>query len=69
MGTKEILGEATHNKYEEIILKIMNNDAGLDESGVAVGKLLPLATGTVLKKNLTKLACTALLASSEFTTI
>ena len=69
MGSKEVLGEETYERYEEIVLKIMNNDAGLDEKGLAIGKLLPVATGAVLNKNLTKLGCTALLASSEFTTI
>ena len=69
MGSKEILGDEMYEKYEEVLLKIMNNDAGLDDKGVAVGKLLPLATGATLNKNLTKLGCTALLASSEFTTI
>ncbi len=69
MGSKDILGEEAYVKYEDILLKIMNNDAGLDDNGKAIGKLLPIATGATLNKNLTKLGCTALLASSEFTTI
>ena len=69
MGSKEVVGDEVYEKYEEIVLKIMNNDAGLDEKGISIGKLLPVAKGAVLNKNLTKLGCTALLASSEFTTI
>ena len=69
MGSKEIIGEEAYVKFENVLLKIMNNDAGLDDNGVAIGKLLPVATGATLNKNFTKLGCTALLASSEFTTI
>ena len=69
IGSKDILGNEVYEKYEEIVLKIMNNDAGLDDQGLPIGKLLPVAKGALLNKNLTKLGCTALLASSEFTTI
>jgi hypothetical protein len=58
-----------YDQYNTTILKIMNNDAGLDENNVPIGDLVPTATGAVAMKNLTKLACTAILSSTEFTTL
>jgi hypothetical protein len=46
--------------------EVMNNNAGLDDMGTAVGELIPNGTGASLNINLTKLACTTLLASAEF---
>jgi hypothetical protein len=58
-----------YDKFYETVLKIMNNDAGVDDNNIAIGKLIPTSTGAIAKTNLTKLACTAILSSSEFTTL
>lgn len=58
-----------YDQYNAVILKIMNNDAGVDENNMPIGDLVPTATGAMAMKNLTKLACTAILASTEFTTL
>jgi hypothetical protein len=69
IGARPATNPEVYDKFNEIILKIMNNDAGVDANNVAVGKLVPTAIGAVAKKNLTKLACTAILSSAEFTTL
>jgi hypothetical protein len=69
IGTKPLKDFDFYDKFHEIILNIMNNEAGLDSDGKSIGKLIPTATGAVAKKNLTKLACTAILSSAEFTTL
>ncbi len=51
------------------LLKVMNNDGGVDEVGSPIGSLIPNETGRSLKVNLTKLTCTTLLASSEFSVL
>jgi hypothetical protein len=52
---------------------LMNNDAGNDETGNAIGNLIPNTNGTLsaseMKINLTKLSCTTLLASAEFSVL
>ena len=48
---------------------LMSNDAGNDDAGNPIGSLIPNTTGTALKINLTKLSCTTLLASSEFSVL
>lgn len=58
-----------YDQYNATVLKIMNNDAGMDENGSPIGELVPTAMGATATKNLTKLACTAILASTEFTTL
>ena len=69
IGVKPVKDFDFYDKFDGIILKIMNNNAGVDADNNAIGKLIPTATGAVAKKNLTKLACTAILSSAEFTTL
>lgn len=69
LGEKNASNGALYDKYNAEILKIMNNDAGLDDAGVAIGKLIPVTTGAALNQNLSKLACGAILSSAEFTTL
>jgi hypothetical protein len=72
MGTTKLLDQfvgvrttdnaAKYDGYKTVLLNILNNNAG------TVGKFVPAATSVAVeKKNLTKLACTALLSSVEFT--
>lgn len=69
VGARPMSKFELYDQYNMAILKIMNNDAGMDENGSPVGELVPTATGATATKNLTKLACTAILASTEFTTL
>jgi len=71
IGPRPEKGFEIYDKFNEVILKIMNNDAGVDANNQSIGKLIPSTTASAadLKKNLTKLACTAILSSSEFTTL
>lgn len=68
-GAKNAANAVLYDKYNAEILKIMNNDAGVDEQGAAIGKLVPVTTGAALNQNLSKLACSAILSSAEFTTL
>lgn len=69
IGARPMTKYELYDQYNTAILKIMNNDAGVDENGSPVGELVPTATGATAMKNLTKLACTAILSSTEFTTL
>ncbi len=71
IGIRPAKGFEIYDKFNEVILKIMSNDAGVDANNMTLGKLVPSTTATaaVVKKNLTKLACTAILSSTEFTTL
>ncbi|MBY0416383.1 MAG: hypothetical protein K2Q18_19565 [Bdellovibrionales bacterium] len=69
VGVRPATKYELYDQYNTTILKIMNNDAGVDENDAPIGDLIPTATGALLMKNLTKLACTAILSSTEFTTL
>ena len=69
IGVRPATKYELYDQYNATLIKIMNNDAGLDENDMPIGELVPTATGALEMKNLTKLACTAILASTEFTTL
>lgn len=69
VGARSDANSVLYDKYNADLVKIMNNDAGKDENGADIGMLVPVATGVALKQNLSKLACTAVLSSAEFTTL
>jgi hypothetical protein len=70
LGAKDSSNATKYDQFYAVILKILKNDAGTDTStNTAIGKLIPNATGATLNLNLTKLGCTAILASSEYTTM
>ncbi len=70
IGNRSTSNAESFDKYQAVVSKIMLNNAGNDENGVALGKLVPNAANVATeRKNLTKLACTAILSSAEFTTL
>ncbi len=70
IGARTASNGASFDKTQTAVLKIMQNNAGSDENGATIGKLVPNATNTATeRKNLAKLACTAILSSAEFTTL
>lgn len=59
-------------KYDAInseVTAIINNDGGLDDQNNPIGALVPNGSGAAQKRVLTKLGCTALLASAEFSVL
>jgi hypothetical protein len=68
IGVKPAKNVEFYEKFNEVILSIMNNKA-TDDAGTLIGKLVPSATGVPLKIALTKLSCAAILSSAEFTTL
>lgn len=69
VGDRTSENAVMYDAIQSEISAIMNNDAGLDDMGNAIGDLVPNGTGAGQKRNLTKLGCTALLASAEFSVL
>jgi hypothetical protein len=69
VGTKNPTNAVYYDGINSELIGVMSNDAGVDEMGNPIGQLIPNGTGATLNRNLTKLTCTTLLASSEFSVL
>jgi len=69
VGARTSDNAVMYDSIDSEITAILSNDGGLDEMSNPIGDLVPNGTGAAQKRNLTKLGCTALLASAEFSVL